>query len=243
MIQKPAYYGIDAPKVVRNLFLFSFLALILAVLSFQIETPIWFWVCFIYTASIAFSLCATGCWMLYCSWVAKPRIISKMIDGLDLKGHETLLDVGCGRGLSLIEAAKRLPKGKACSIDIWASKDQSGNQMEETLANAEKEGVRNRIEIQTADMRSIPYPDDSFDVVISSLAIHNVHDEKERNKALSEMLRVLKPGGKISLFDIHQVKKYAEFINQTGIAEVVCSNPSYWYCPPFRIVKGKKNLN
>lgn len=242
MTQKTANYGIDAPKVVRNLFLFSFVALILAALSFQIEKPLWFWIAFIYMTSVAFSLCAAGCWLLYSSLVAKPRIISKLMEELDLKGDEILLDVGCGRGLTLIEAAKRLPNGKACGIDIWSSKDQSRNQMEEALINAETEGVRGRIEIQTADMRSIPYPDASFDVVISALAIHNVPSREERNEALSEILRVLKPGGKISLFDIHQVKRYAEFINQTGVAKVVCSDPAYWYCPPFRIVKGKKNL-
>jgi cyclopropane fatty-acyl-phospholipid synthase-like methyltransferase len=44
-----------------------------------------------------------------------------------LRGDETVLDVGYGRGLHLIGAAKRLTTGKAPGVDIWQAEDLSGN--------------------------------------------------------------------------------------------------------------------
>jgi arsenite methyltransferase len=56
---------------------------------------------------------------------------------VDWKGDESVLDVGTGRGLLMIGAAKKLTTGKAAGIDIWSTKDLSGNAMERTLPNAD----------------------------------------------------------------------------------------------------------
>ena len=218
-------YGVDAPGVVRNLFLFSLLAFFLAALCNQ-------WLLISYFLFCAFSLFASGCWMLYSMFITKPKIVSQLLDDLYLKGSETVLDLGCGRGLLLIAAAKRLPKGKAYGIDLWQTKDQSGNQREVTLRNAKTDGVE--VEIQTGDIRSLPYPDEMFDAVVSSLVIHNIPDEAGREQALSELLRVLKPGGQFALLDIQYGKRYAEFLQAT------CLKTGFWYCPPICLVKGKK---
>ncbi len=71
-------------------------------------------------------------------------------------------------------AAQRLPRGRAVGVDVWSTKDQSGNAEQVTRQNAELEGVADRVELHTADMRKLPFDDGSFDVVVSSLAIHNV---------------------------------------------------------------------
>ena len=52
--------------------------------------------------------------------------------------------------------------------------DQSGNAEQVTRQNAALEGVADRVELHSADMRQLPFDDGSFDVVVSSLAIHNV---------------------------------------------------------------------
>ncbi len=236
---KKADYGIDAPIVVRNLFVFAAAALIVASLSFLIDTPFWFWLAFGYSGFTALCLLASGCWMLHSTRIAKPKLIARMVQDLNLKGHETVLDLGCGRGLLAIEMAKRVPKGKVCGVDIWNQDDQSGNEFNKTLANACLEGVKEKIELQTADIRSLPYPDGTFDTVVSSLVIHNIPDAKGRKAALTEMLRVLKPGGQFSLIDIHFGKDYAQFLNQVGI-EASCSNLGLYYCLPLRLVSGKK---
>src|SRR5205823_1073831 len=112
------------------------------------------------------------------------------------RGDERVLDVGCGHGLMLLGAAKRLTSGRATGIDIWSREDQKANSAEATLENARREGVADRVELLTADAREIPFPDGSFDVVISSFAIHNIYDRAQRGRAIREIARVLKPGGR-----------------------------------------------
>src|SRR5437773_1876385 len=112
--------------------------------------------------------------MVYGSKVRKVHLREKLLDSLALRGDEILLDAGCGRGLLLTAAARRLPRGKAVGIDLWRTVDQSGNDPERTLGNARAEGVADRIEIKTGDLRALPFADDSVDVVVSSWALHNI---------------------------------------------------------------------
>lgn len=235
MVSKKANYGLDAPIVVQNLVFFSFVALGGCGLSFLIQNPFWFWVSFIYASIASLCLLISAVWMIYSSKIAKPRIISKLIEELQLKKTDKVLDLGCGKGLFLIEAAKKLKNGNAYGVDIWLKKNQSGNKAIATYKNAKNEGVE--VDLQTADLRSLPFPDSTFDAVVSSLAIHNIKDECGRGKALFEMLRVLKPGGKFFLLDIQYVKKYAEFLKDL---DITCSKANYVYCPPIQILKGKK---
>ena len=116
---------------------------------------------------------------------------AELLDRLELKGDERLLDVGCGRGAVLLMAAQRLPRGRAVGVDIWSTKDQSGKAEQVTRRNAELEGVADRVELHTADMRQLPFADGSFDVVVSSLAIHNISGAGERARALREVARVM----------------------------------------------------
>ncbi len=79
------------------------------------------------------------------------------------------------------------------------------------------EGVAERFELHTADMRHLPFKDASFDVVVSSLAIHNVSGAGERAKALREAARVLKRGGKLAIADIRHTNAYASELEACGL--------------------------
>ena len=79
------------------------------------------------------------------------------------------------------------------------------------------EGVADRVELQTADMRKLPFEDGSFDVVVSSLAIHNVPGAGERAKALREAARVLKKGGRLMIADIRHTSDYARELEACGL--------------------------
>ncbi len=79
-------------------------------------------------------------WMIWDSKVGKLWSRDRLLDALKLRGDELVLDVGCGRGLLLIGAAKRLTTGKALGVDIWNVEDLSGNRPEATLENARLEG-------------------------------------------------------------------------------------------------------
>lgn len=239
MMTEKADYGMDAPNVVRNLFLFSLILLMGALFAFRIQSPLWFWSLFLSLFLTSLQLFITGCWMLYGIKIVKPRMASQLIQNLHLKGDEKVLDLGCGRGLLLCEAAKALPHGEVHGIDIWSSKDQSGNTLETTLENARREGVRERVNVHTGDVTALPFPDSTFDIILSSLCLHNIQAKEEREQALREGLRVLKPGGKFAIVDIQCAKEYATFLRAQGIS-VECSKPNYSYCPPLTTIEGKK---
>ena len=71
-----------------------------------------------------------------------------------------------------------------------------------------------RIDVQNADIRELPFPDASFDVVVSSLVIHNISAAKERERALAEIRRVLKSGGYFAVIDISH--NYAPWLVANG---------------------------
>jgi ubiquinone/menaquinone biosynthesis C-methylase UbiE len=85
------------------------------------------------------------------------------------------------------------------------------------LLNAALEGVADSVELQTADMRTLPFEDGSFDVVVSSLAIHNVPGDRERAKAVRDAARVLKKGGRLMVVDIRHARDYARELKACGL--------------------------
>jgi arsenite methyltransferase len=140
----------------------------------------------------------------------------RILDRLALRGDERVLDMGCGRGAVLVAVARRLTSGRVVGIDIWNTRDQSGNAQAVTLRNASIEGAADRVEIQTGDMRALPFPDASFDLVVSSLAIHNIRGDAERSKAVAEAFRVLKPEGRIVIADIRATRMYESALRTLG---------------------------
>jgi SAM-dependent methyltransferase len=161
----------------------------------------------------------------------KFAVWADLLDRLELKGDERLLDIGCGRGAVLMMAAQRLPRGRAVGVDIWSTMDQSGNAEEVTRRNAALEGVAERVEIQRADMRDLPFDDGAFDVVVSSLAIHNVSGAGERARALREAARVLKKGGKLAIADIRYTRAYGSELEACGltITDHRSLGARFWY--------------
>jgi len=178
--------------------------------------------------------------IVWSSRVAKLWVRDRLLNGLRLRGNERVLDVGCGHGLMLIGAAKRLPRGRAVGIDLWSQVDQGNNSREVTLANAKIEGVADRVEVHDGDMRELPFSDASFDVVVASLSVHNIESPQGRYQAIQEMVRVLKPGGRVALMEIFHVKQIAEFLRQSGMQDVCVSGPRFLHYPPARTVAGRK---
>jgi arsenite methyltransferase len=172
---------------------------------------------------------------IYTTRWGKFQVWAKLLSQLELRDDEHLLDMGCGRGAVLLMAAKLLPNGHATGVDLWKTSDQSGNAATVTQHNAELEGVAGRVTLQTGDMQKLPFPDDSFDVVLSSLAIHNIHTADGRAQAIDEAVRVLKPGGKILIADIRQTQFYAQRLRELGMTGVMQLplDPRFWYGGPW----------
>ncbi|HEX5241719.1 MAG TPA: class I SAM-dependent methyltransferase [Tepidisphaeraceae bacterium] len=171
-----------------------------------------------FVGAVVIFICAIS--GLHASLRGKFVVWQELLDGLALRGDEQVLDIGCGRGAVLLAVAKRLPHGKAVGIDIWRKADQSGNSIEATRRNAVAEGVADRIELQTADMTALPFEDGSFDLVVSSLAIHNVKGKENRRKAIAEAVRVLRPGGRLLIADIWSTALYCAELEATGMRDV-----------------------
>ena len=145
---------------------------------------------------------------------------SQILDDLALRGDEKVLDLGCGRGAVLIAAAKRLTTGRAAGPDLWRTVDQSGNRIAATKRNAMLEGVTDRVDLDTADLTALPYADGTFDLVLSSLAIHNIKAADGRLAAIDEAVRVLRPGGRLAIADISAVNGYRDRLAELGLADV-----------------------
>src|SRR5256885_4261796 len=170
-MSQTANYGIDAPDVVRRMFVFGVAGIAVGLALFLLP--------FVPRNGLTVSLANTGVWagsmflltggvMLWGSKFGKLRLRDKIINSFEWRGDEQVLDVGCGHGLMLIAAAKRLRGGKAIGIDLWQKEDQAGNSRDATWENVQLEGVAGRVELQDGDARKLPFPAQVFDCIVSS---------------------------------------------------------------------------
>ena len=211
-------YGIDAPGVVRG----ALLSGIAAILAGALAPP--FRIVNIDIRFVGPLLIAVGiaCLTLFTSMMAyalfgKFRVRDRLLGAVSWRGDEQVLDVGTGRGLLLVGAAKRLTTGHVVGIDIWQTRDLSGNGLAAVTANVAREGVADRVALRTEDARSMSFADASFDVVLSLLCLHNIEDVAERERACGEIARVLKPGGTVVLGDYATLGKQAAALREAGL--------------------------
>jgi len=209
-------YGIDAPYVP----LWMGAGVVAAIAVFFIGSALSIPAVAVPALNIGLALAASVADYLYTSRVGKFAVWRELLLSLDLRGDERVLDLGCGRGAVLLMVAKLLPRGRAVGIDLWKSSDQSGNALEVTRRNAELEGVADRVDLRTGDMRALPFEDESFDVVLSSLAIHNIPHAAGRAKAIDEAVRVLRRGGRILIADINATREYEGQLRERDMSEV-----------------------
>jgi arsenite methyltransferase len=212
-------YGLDAPSAVRNLLIVAALGIVSL-----ITRLLGLWSRHDAIAAVARPLIgaglgcgAMGVWMIYDSKIGKVREREYFLDRIAWRGDERVLDVGCGRGLFFVGAAKRLKTGVAVGIDVWNAEDLSGNTPSAALENAAIEGVSDKVEVHTGDARQLPFADATFDVVLSSVALHNIYRASERHAAVLEIARVLKSGGRVLIVDMRHLTQYAATLREAGL--------------------------
>lgn len=236
-MQGKPQFGIDAPTLVLGFAVGGPLLIALSFLGFLAPAQPLVWT-MRYTAVV---LIAEAILMTLSSLYGKRALLRRMIASLALHGDEQVLDVGCGRGMLLLEAARHLPRGRATGLDLWSTRDQSGNAADATTRNAELAGLTERVHIDTGDMRRMPYPDASFDVIVSSLAIHNLPTQTDREQAVREIARVLKPGGRIALLDFRHTADYAHTLRANDLADARRGTPTFLMFPWVWIVRAHKS--
>jgi arsenite methyltransferase len=240
--EKPDY-GIDAPAVMRNLFLIGAACALLAIFgpaSFHFGrvtvklTPMFGW-----TGGF---LLAEACLFLLYVKVGKFRHRDFILNMHPWRGDEQVLDLGCGRGLLLAGAAKRLSTGHATGIDIWSNVDMGGNSAAATQHNLMLENIEARCTLLSQSAAEMTFPDNTFDVILSNLCIHNIYDKPTRLRALHQIVRVLKPGGIALISDYKRTGEYAAEFQQAGLQVEKKRGSFLTTFPPLTVVTARKPL-
>lgn len=140
------------------------------------------------------------------SFTYKPREVwwKGWIEKLELKEGEKVLEVGCGRGVLLDRLVAEYGI-KGFGIDISPK----------AIAEAKIESIE-KLDLRIADACNLPFPDSSFDFVISFDTLEHI---SEQEKAVSEIVRVLKKGGRILIYTInsHQNFTWNRLLSKLGI--------------------------
>jgi arsenite methyltransferase len=240
---RKANYGIDAPDVVRRFGTLGVVGIALGVAliaSAGRSLP----ACTRYFAGpclgIGCTFLAQAGVMIWGSKFGKLRLRDRVLGAIPWRGDEQVLDVGCGHGLMLIGAARRLKSGKAVGIDLWQQEDQAGNSRDATWQNVLAENAGDRVELKDGDARKLPFADNSFDVVLSSWALHNIYDAAGRETALREIVRVMKPGGWLVIIDIRHTADYLEVLRGAQMADLKRTGPNFLFVIPSYTLRGRK---
>ena len=158
------------------------------------------------------------------SWY-RHNLRDRLLELSGVKKTDTVLDVGTGRGLMAIGFAKKAKK--AYAIDRWRHRDLLGNSMERSKRNAKTEGVEKKTVFKEGDPRKIPFKNNTFNIVVCTYAILNL-PHGGRREALGEMVRVLKPGGRILVADVMDFTKgskraFTHALKEFGIKKIKVS--------------------
>ena len=121
-----------------------------------------------------------------------PRVHSRLVEQAGIEPGHHVLEIGCGTGNLALLARRRHPAAEVVGID------PDPLAIARARRKSDRAGVPVRWDIGTAG--DLPYPDASIDRVLSAFMFHHL-DEAEKRRALAEVRRVLRPGGRLHLVD------------------------------------------
>lgn len=124
--------------------------------------------------------------------ITHQEVLDRLLKLAQPQNGDSVLDVGTGTGWLAIRCASQMEEGRIIGVDV------TPDMLAQAALNAENVGAKERIQFALASAMSLPYPNDEFEVVLSSIALHHT----TVSHSLDEMVRVLKPGGRIAIADM-----------------------------------------
>jgi ubiquinone/menaquinone biosynthesis C-methylase UbiE len=122
-------------------------------------------------------------------WFARRIVVPWALQSEQLSGE--ILEIGSGSGAMAAELLERFPDVRVTATDYDDSMVEA--------AWDRLQAFGDRVDVKQADATQLPFPDESFDAVVSFIMLHHVVDWE---KALAEAARVLRPGGRLLGFDL-----------------------------------------
>jgi len=158
----------------------------------------------------------------------EKKLREKGLELLDVQKGEVVLEIGFGTGCSLVEIAKSVGEtGKAYGIDL------TPEMVKLSKERLEKEGLKERAELQEGNARKMSYRDNMFDAVYMASTLE-LFDTPDIAKVLREIKRVLKPTGRLGVVSIakeghedSKILKFYEWLHQ--------KIPKYASCRPIYV--------
>lgn len=202
---------------------------VLILITFAIPS-LWSWLLLVFGLTIF----ATGIFLSYVYYAfhdhggGLQRVLWRLT--LDhLEGYKHLsgnaLDIGTGNGSLAVISASDNPGLRVVGIDLWEPGWEYS--LADCQANASRAGISERCTFQQASAHVLPFPDETFDCVMSHFVFHEVNAAKDKRSVVMEAFRVLRKGGAFSFHDMFfdtelygDHRQFIDFIKASGVAHV-----------------------
>jgi len=133
-------------------------------------------------------------------WVVRDTLFkSRLIEQAGIQAGHRVLDLGCGTGTLALMVKRSQPDAEVVGLDA----DPQMLKVATTKASRETMDVK----FDQGMAFSLPYPDDSFDRVLSSLMIHHLKTP-DKEKTAQDVYRILKPGGQLHVIDFGKPRTF-----------------------------------
>lgn len=165
----------------------------------------------------------------------------RIADLAQLQPGECVLDVGCGTGTLAMEALQRVGKtGHVSGIDpSW-----------QMIARARHKGKRAGLSMncQVGVIEQLAFPDQSFDIVLSTFMMHHLPDDLKR-RGLAEIVRVLKPRGRLLVIDLQghagpwksSIRDQPALMKEAGFSQIEVGKTRFSISPELGFVRARKS--